>query len=424
MAIIKTKTNITHLAKLAASELMETNETLGTAEPIGRSIAISQALMVNRSSAAKLTAAFLEDSSFGALRGGWLQRGDGGNLLQKQMLPAYLIDCALRGKGVGPIISQFRAFAKSPTCVIEWYTPIAGVRVKKSVKLDNHIHLLTWGDVPDSNEKEIFAPESTRTRLEFGLSQMRATASSVIRVRSTKRKVLFSSIDDAKSVIKDSEVNERTEKIRDAIRCITAQSTHAVDMIGSWSRFDRKIANALSFSGYSQSPTVFEPALWAASRHPKPLDGKATASLFKRFQKMSSPEQKVMRISLDRLNQALRRQNLVDKAIDLGIALEVILLHGINEGDRGEMRYRSSVRGATFLGENKAERTKIFKRLRDTYDLRSVAVHSGVIKSKKGKKSPEKILEEAIRDSVDIAKKLIDRGSFPDWDSEYVIDGK
>ena len=177
-------------------------------------------------------------------------------------------------------------------------------------------------------------------------------------------------------------------------------------------------------SGYSRGVTIFEPALWAASRKPNLLNGKAAARLFRRFQKMSSPEQKVMRIALDRLNKALRRQNLVDKAIDLGIALEVLLLHGIGEGDRGEMKYRSSIRGATFLGENKTERNKIFKRLKDTYDLRSAAVHSGVIKSKKGKKSPEKILEEAIRDSADIARKLIDRGSFPDWEVEYVVDGK
>lgn len=424
MAINKTEPNLTHLAKLAASELLETNETLGTAEIIARNIAISRAMMVGQSSAAKLKAAFLADSSFGELRGGWLQRGDGGNLLQEQMLPTHLIDSALRGKAVGPIIAQSRAFVKSSICIIEWYTPLAGVSVTKSVKLDNNIHLLPWEDVPDSNEKEIFAPRSPRARLGLILSQMRATASSVIRVRSTKRQVLFSSINDAKTVAQDSDINERTEKIRDVIRCITALSVHAVDMIGSWSRFDRKIANALSFSGYSQSPTVFEPALWAASRKPNPLDGKAVAKLFRQFQKMSSPEQKVMRIALDRLNQALRRQNLVDKAIDLGIALEVILLHGINEGDRGEMRYRSSVRGATFLGENKAERAQIFNRLRDTYDLRSAAVHSGVIKSEKRKKSPEKILEEAIRDTADIARKLIDRGSFPDWDVEYVISGK
>ena len=176
--------------------------------------------------------------------------------------------------------------------------------------------------------------------------------------------------------------------------------------------------------GYGQSPTIVEPALWAASSKPKSLDGKAVAKLFRRFQKMNSPEQKVMRVALDRLNNALRRQNLVDKAIDLGIALEVLLLHGISAGDRGEMGYRSSVRGATYLGKNKDERTKILKRLKDTYNMRSVAVHSGVLKGKKGKKSPEKILEEAIRDIADIARKLINQGSFPDWDVEYVVRGK
>ena len=84
----------------------------------------------------------------------------------------------------------------------------------------------------------------------------------------------------------------------------------------------------------------------------------------------------MLRIAIDRLYQALLRKKSVNQAIDLGIALEVVLLHGIGEADRGEMRYRTSIRGAAFLGENKADRVVIFKRLKEAYDLRSKAVQA------------------------------------------------
>jgi Apea-like HEPN len=123
---------------------------------------------------------------------------------------------------------------------------------------------------------------------------------------------------------------------------------------------------------------------------------------------------------LDRLIQALRRKYGVDKAIDLGIALEVMLLHGIGKNDRGELRFRSSIRGATFLGGEKKERLEILRLLKEAYDLRSQAVHSGVLK--KGKS--QHILEQAAKIGAKIALNLIERRSFPDWDAEIVIGGQ
>jgi hypothetical protein len=63
---------------------------------------------------------------------------------------------------------------------------------------------------------------------------------------------------------------------------------------------------------------------------------------------------------------------------------------------RGELCYRPSIRGAAFLGENKADRVEILRRLKEVYYLRSKAVHSGIIESKNGKNPPEKILEKEI----------------------------
>gem|GEM_PF-6225012 len=89
---------------------------------------------------------------------------------------------------------------------------------------------------------------------------------------------------------------------------------------------------------------------------------------------------KFLRIPLDRLNRAILEGDFADKAIDLGIALEALLLHDSgNPTDRGELKFRLGLRGAWLLGDNAAERKTIQKGLADLYDLRSRAVHSGLI---------------------------------------------
>ena len=86
---------------------------------------------------------------------------------------------------------------------------------------------------------------------------------------------------------------------------------------------------------------------------------------------------KMLRIPLDRLGRAEREQDFADRAIDLGIALESLLLHDIE--DHGELRFRLSLRGAWLIGSNHAERLKIQRSLKKLYDLRSRAVHSGFV---------------------------------------------
>ncbi len=74
-----------------------------------------------------------------------------------------------------------------------------------------------------------------------------------------------------------------------------------------------------------------------------------------------------------------------------------------------------------FLGGDKRDRLNTFKVLKHTYDLRSKAVHAGALTAKKNKPPPMEILEEAASICARIARKLIERGSFPDWEAEYVI---
>jgi hypothetical protein len=107
-----------------------------------------------------------------------------------------------------------------------------------------------------------------------------------------------------------------------------------------------------------------------------------------------------LRIPLDRLDRANRMRDLADNSIDLGIALEALLLHDLPGRDRGELRFRLSLRCAWLAGGNPTERASFQKTLRDAYDLRSSAVHEGAIE-------PSAKNWKTMTDGRDLCRQLI-----------------
>lgn len=78
-----------------------------------------------------------------------------------------------------------------------------------------------------------------------------------------------------------------------------------------------------------------------------------------------------MRIAVDRFNRSYTRSSHEDAIIDLTIALEATLLHGLED----ELTYRLASRGAALLGRNTKD---VFSRLKRLYSMRSKIVHEGL----------------------------------------------
>jgi hypothetical protein len=114
----------------------------------------------------------------------------------------------------------------------------------------------------------------------------------------------------------------------------------------------------------------------------------------------ASRRQRTLRIPLDRLDRSAGYRDLTDRAIDLGIALEALLLHDLDGRDRGELRFRLSLRGAWLGASDQQERTEVQKSLKDVYDLRSAAVHSGAV-------DPSTSNRQTIERGTELCKRLI-----------------
>lgn len=148
--------------------------------------------------------------------------------------------------------------------------------------------------------------------------------------------------------------------------------------------------------------------------------------LMARFSRLPVQTKNMLNVSLDRLGASLRRYNLVDRAIDLGVAFEPLLL-GQQKSEDG-LAFPFRLRGAYLLGgEDIALRKHYMKLLNDVYTLRSRAVHGSPLQSDKEMKSkkldPAQVIQDGTAACVKAIKTIIELGGIPDW-NELILSGR
>jgi len=117
---------------------------------------------------------------------------------------------------------------------------------------------------------------------------------------------------------------------------------------------------------------------------------------------------------LSRLSQAKRRNQIEDKILDLGIAMEMALLEDNKNNDQLSLSFR--LRGSKLIGREKEERKNIYRQLKDIYNYRSQVAHSGILCGN----DPEKIkvVRERFQEYSLLAERIIRHLIFngsPDW---------
>lgn len=126
-----------------------------------------------------------------------------------------------------------------------------------------------------------------------------------------------------------------------------------------------------------------------------------------------------MRIALERLNQAMCRSGVGDRAVDLSVALECLLL-GTEKGDN---TFKIALRSALVAYSDVEQRMYCRSIIQSMYNIRSNLVHNGidsnkgeVVKVKGGDRmSARDVVEEATKLTVLIIQNLIKNGEEPDW---------
>lgn len=116
---------------------------------------------------------------------------------------------------------------------------------------------------------------------------------------------------------------------------------------------------------------------------------------------------------LSRLSQAKRREDIEDKILDLGIALEMALLDENKSGNQLSLTFR--LRGSWFIAADENERLQIYQQLGDIYNYRSQVAHSGSLgnKAKQISEVRDKFPDYSLL-AERIISKLLREGK-PDW---------
>ncbi|MBL0917894.1 MAG: hypothetical protein IBJ14_04265 [Hydrogenophaga sp.] len=140
------------------------------------------------------------------------------------------------------------------------------------------------------------------------------------------------------------------------------------------------------------------------------------AELFRAFKEKPENERGRLNLILGRLSQAKRRVHVEDALLDLGIALEMLLLDENKQAQQLALMFK--LRGSWLLGTSASDRHQRWKLLSEIYDARSSVAHTGTLHDGKPQhlQRSRQRLPAYIGLAEEVVRKVILEGS-PDWRS-------
>jgi hypothetical protein len=134
------------------------------------------------------------------------------------------------------------------------------------------------------------------------------------------------------------------------------------------------------------------------------------------YDSLSETERTRMQLILYRIMQAKRGTRIEDRILDLGIALEMLLLQDNRNNVQLSLSFR--IRGSWLVGTSKEDRLSVYQQLKEIYDYRCQVAHSGVLCNGKAREI-QKVEDSFPRYEAlagRICRKLLTPNK-PDWDN-------
>ncbi|MBI5642534.1 MAG: hypothetical protein HY954_03555 [Deltaproteobacteria bacterium] len=296
---------------------------------------------------------------------------------------------------------------------------ITGIEIETSFKLSNELSLIPIHDLPNSMTKESMVKPSIfktfLTAVSFGISMHFAPEfvgfypnAAII----TKTEFSPKAFDENYNGPKFKSI---AHELFDACRILSLVGPCSPVPFAHWTQVEDWVPCSIflggSFGRQANDINSF-------SNKFKNEDISRVQEIYQKFSKLNQETKDRLRVPIERLNQSRRRQVPADMALDLGIALESLLLDNISHNDSISLLFR--LRGAWFLGRDKIEREDLMNIFNKIYDCRSKAAHSGKIPFTIFLKTGEAInidvfLRQGTKLCTEMILKIIDNGDFPDW---------
>jgi hypothetical protein len=335
-----------------------------------------------------LESAMEADPELQDLRGELLYLGAGAFGASPRMVVGWLIGTAM-DHGVEKAIASLQDYLRVREWPARYVTALRGVQCDQPTELAKGVKIIPYSSLDPKVETmaQLFKPENPHAALVQECT-----------VKRTRDPNLPHTVD--------------VQTICDIALVLTLVNHSPVERGGSWyelspdapillpslrSGMYRRVRQGVPLDPFSLGPDECEKAI----------------ELCNRFVELRGKDKSWLRLVLTWLNHAMLELPPVEASINLGVALESLFLSDLNKRDRGEYRFRLSLRAAWFLGDGPSKRREIQRNARKAYDLRSEAVHTGEIEDYG---TAREILKEGFAIAAQAAEKVLRKGR-PNWDT-------
>lgn len=337
---------------------------------------------------------------------------------------------------VAPALVHEARQRKSAKAAVTWLTKVLetnsgegliiqtlwGISPKQRISIWKGVELLPFEDLPHSRQKERLTdvgwPHQAHLPTPFFALQP-PTAALIEKME--VRPFLIDANAEEKSTDKDiSQDRPPLEVIR---LCLALEGPSIIIAGPGWDQFvdpDLEAAVLAKGTSYDSQEVLPHHVLLNDSSEP----ASDVQDIVRAYMALASEKKKKIRIALERLHQALIRSDPAERALELSIALEALLIDS-----PGEHTFKLAYRAALLVSNDVEERTKTRAIIETAYTMRSNLVHSGSINPLvkvrgQGKKPVEEIANRAATITAHVIKRIIMQGGPPEWNRFELSDGR
>jgi hypothetical protein len=344
------------------------------------------------------------DSRVAALEGKMVSRGSGADMFAINTLAMWFLWCA-NEHGLEDARAYMDSWLDSERVWALKSLWVLGVELDEAVVLSNGCTIRPISQMPDSGDKERFL----QARLGPGAVEAPAPASAIVK---PWRVAKVWAEDPALDSGSEQELQTASQQLFEialllnALRGVSCVPYYSADYVDPTTPLG-------PFGGSGGGVYVHDVTGRGSTRVPSESADTIESLLASYHQRDYGERRRLQRI-LSRLSQAKRRRQIEDKMLDLGIALEMLLLD--NNDYREQLSLTFRLRGGWLLGESARDRVEKYRQFRDIYTYRSQVAHGGVLCGGDVRKieSVHQSFPQYQSLAEDVVQKLMRDGK-PDW---------
>ncbi|MCB4762975.1 MAG: hypothetical protein LGB78_03590 [Sulfurovum sp.] len=273
---------------------------------------------------------------------------------------------------------------------------VLGIEVEETIELLDDVKIIPIKDMPDSTYKEDFLQSEPKLTPYV--------------LPCPKCAIVITAIGEKSDNLDKDITNIRDSFLKiDKISCL-------LNLIGNTSCLPclqtREVSGSLFSEHGSSSPPYDVLGNNNMTTKLSKENIKEVEKLFKKLSDLNDKEQSRFVTIINRIRQAKRHSSIEDKILDLGIAVEMMLLE---DNDKSQLKLQFRLRGSLLIAKDNNNKEEYFKDFGELYDYRSSVAHSGMLKDSERKNiKKNESLKKYFNLAEEVCKTLILEGK-PNW---------